>query len=118
MTNPPTPPRPAVPEMPKANHEGILGDTACMNQNRPKYRKWRVENGTTTIERYATDLATQLAESRAECERLREALSDIANGNVDYRNGSYEAQSLANELYAIQSYAYQALTPKETTDEH
>lgn len=176
MTNPPTPPRPAVPEMPKPDFTDQALPSGDGSDWR-LYRLWEVdEDNISSIERYAASLESELAEVRAraeraeawrdavvdaavidhipltdpkeiihrivewnmqialdpsvsdearklrdtykaECERLREALSDIANGNVDYRNGSYEAQSLANELWAIQSHAHQALTPKETTDE-
>lgn len=54
---------------------------------------------------------------QAENERLREALETIGNGDVDYKNGQYEAQSLANELYAIRAFADAALHPTTKGDE-
>lgn len=80
-------------------------------------RAERAEQISDTIERQHIEARRKLAAKSAECERLREALETIGNGDVDYKNGQYEAQSLANELYAIRAFADAALHPTTKGDE-
>jgi hypothetical protein len=106
MTNP-TPPNP--PEvsavMPKADirrsGQGVI----------PPNATWFVEpdTGTTSIERYAQQQRERAEKAEADNARLREALEGISNGDVEYRNGQYEAATYWNELSAIKAYATQAL---------
>jgi hypothetical protein len=91
-----------------------IADFMGYHENDPQegrdYLAWYLDDtGTTSIERYAQQQRERAEKAEAENARLREALEGISNGEVEYRNGQYEAATYWNELSAIKAYATQAL---------
>ena len=115
MTNPPTPPA-DVPPMPKAE---------VFFKSPAPYRAWKVENGTTSIERAYATLSSMYQQERAENERLREALTFLKTDHLRLLAHYFDVMYADDPNTEIQSdlraWAHKieaALTPPTATPTH